>query len=53
MSLFSTGYLNPQAMNIAERFIIKAMRAPIGDYRDWEAIEAWAKRIIEALKVAS
>lgn len=46
------GYLNMDAINIAERFIIKAMRVTTGDYRDWEMIEAWAKRIIDTLKIS-
>lgn len=36
------GVLNPRKLNLIERMMMKAMKAPEGDYRNWEAIEAWA-----------
>ncbi|MBN2168210.1 MAG: flavodoxin domain-containing protein [Actinobacteria bacterium] len=33
-----------------EKFILKRVGAPSGDFRDWDAIEAWAKAIAETLK---
>jgi menaquinone-dependent protoporphyrinogen oxidase len=35
---------------MSEKLIVKAMKAPVGDYRDWAAIEAWARKITEALE---
>jgi hypothetical protein len=32
-------------MTTAERMIAKALRAPVGDFRNWEAIMAWAANI--------
>jgi len=28
--------------SLAERLIIKVMKAPVGDFRDWEAVTSWA-----------
>ena len=39
------GALDPSRLSFAERMMAKALRAPEGDFRDWEAIEAWAERI--------
>jgi hypothetical protein len=30
--------------------MVKAVRAPEGDFRDWQAIEAWATSIAHALE---
>ena len=42
------GALDPAKLNWAERLILRAIRAPVGDYRDWPAIEAWAEAIAKA-----
>ncbi len=44
------GALDAAKMNRLERMMIKAVKAPAGDFRDWDAIEAWARGIAEALK---
>jgi menaquinone-dependent protoporphyrinogen oxidase len=44
------GYLNPQKMNGIERWMIKRVGGETGDFRDWEMITAWAKKIAAALK---
>lgn len=33
-----------------ERWIINKVKAPIGDFRDWPAIESWARDIAETLR---
>jgi menaquinone-dependent protoporphyrinogen oxidase len=47
---FFMGDLNLQKLNLPEKLIIKAMKAPTGDYRDWEAIDGWTNSIAEGLK---
>jgi len=39
------GKLEQKAMNFFERMIIKKVKAPIGDFRNWEAITSWAEAI--------
>jgi menaquinone-dependent protoporphyrinogen oxidase len=39
------GRLERAALSVGERLIIKGVKAPYGDFRDWVAIDAWADRI--------
>jgi menaquinone-dependent protoporphyrinogen oxidase len=44
------GALDHSKLSFAERMMAKAVRAPAGDFRDWEAIEAWAASIARDLE---
>ena len=44
------GALDHSKLTFAERMMAKAVRAPEGDFRDWEAIEAWAASIARDLR---
>jgi menaquinone-dependent protoporphyrinogen oxidase len=43
------GAADPKKMNLIERWMIKNVKAPMGDFRDWNAITAWASAISGAL----
>ena len=47
---FFHGEIDMKDLNLAEKLIVKGIKAPTGDFRDWEAITAWAAAIGEALK---
>jgi menaquinone-dependent protoporphyrinogen oxidase len=47
--LFS-GRLEPGDLGLGERLIVKVVHAPAGDFRDWDAIRAWAREIGTALR---
>jgi len=47
---FFHGVLNLEKLNFAERLIIRTVRAPVGDFRDWASINAWAQGIADALR---
>ncbi len=49
--LFS-GALDLQKLDQAEREHVQAMKHPVGDFRDWPSIEAWAMGIAEAFKAS-
>ena len=36
------GAVKPDNMNVLERFVMRMVKAPVGDFRDWEAIHTWA-----------
>jgi len=43
------GAADPKKMNLIEGWMIKNVKAPVGDFRDWNAISAWAGAIADAL----
>jgi menaquinone-dependent protoporphyrinogen oxidase len=46
------GVLDEKKLGAIEKWTIKNVKAPLGDFRDWDAVAAWAKGIAEALKEA-
>jgi menaquinone-dependent protoporphyrinogen oxidase len=44
-----TGRIDSSVLSFGERAIVAALRVPVGDYRDWSAIQAWADEIADAL----
>ena len=44
-----TGRLERDALRLMDKLIVRAVKAPAGDFRDWDAIRAWAGAIGEAL----
>jgi menaquinone-dependent protoporphyrinogen oxidase len=44
------GALDHSHLSFAERVMVKAVRAPEGDFRDWHVIEAWAVSIAQHLR---
>ena len=43
------GRLDPGSLNIAERTVLKVVRAEPGDFRDWDDVTAWADAIADQL----
>jgi menaquinone-dependent protoporphyrinogen IX oxidase len=43
------GRLDKQLLTIGERAMVTAMRAPLGDFRDWAALRGWAEEIAAEL----
>ena len=44
------GSLDPSRLNFAERMIIKGIKTPTGDFRDWEIVQTWAQSIARELQ---
>lgn len=47
------GVLDRHRLSFGERAVVAALRAPYGDFRDWAAVEAWARDIAAGLWVPS
>jgi menaquinone-dependent protoporphyrinogen oxidase len=47
------GSVDMDKLGFLEKRMIKGVKAAVGDFRDWEAITAWAQGIAEALKQAA
>ncbi|HKN81421.1 MAG TPA: flavodoxin domain-containing protein [Actinomycetota bacterium] len=43
------GALTRDALGFGERMVVKAVKAPEGDFRDWDEIRAWAATIADEL----
>jgi menaquinone-dependent protoporphyrinogen oxidase len=43
------GAIDADKINLAERLILKMVKAPAGDFRDWDNIKTWANGIAAAL----
>ncbi len=43
------GKLDTSQLSFGERLVVKMVKAPVGDFRDWEVIRAWARQIAGAL----
>ena len=44
------GAMDSKKLSLPEKLIIKGVKAPMGDFRDWEAITSWAEGIAGTLK---
>jgi menaquinone-dependent protoporphyrinogen oxidase len=44
------GRLDRGQLGIGEKLVVSAVRAPDGDFRDWDALAAWARGIAGQLK---
>lgn len=51
LGLFA-GWNEPRRFNLIERTVMKAMKAPQGDFRDMDAIAAWARAAAPKLGLA-
>jgi len=47
------GYVDVNKTNAIDKWIMKQVKSPMGDYRDWAAIIAWAEKIARALNSES
>jgi menaquinone-dependent protoporphyrinogen oxidase len=43
------GYLDKDKLGLAERLLVRAVKAPLGDFRDWDRVDNWAATIVAAL----
>ena len=43
------GRIDPEGLSWVERTITRMVKAPDGDFRDWEAVRAWAEEIAASL----
>lgn len=43
------GVMDASRLNIFERWLLKRMDAPMGDFRDWDLVTSWAEEIAAGL----
>jgi menaquinone-dependent protoporphyrinogen oxidase len=47
------GNVDLTRVNFIDKWMIKNVKSPVGDFRDWNAITAWAESIADTLKGVS
>jgi menaquinone-dependent protoporphyrinogen oxidase len=47
---FFHGVLDMSKLNLGEKLIVKGIKAPVGDFRDWDAIKGWASSIAKEIQ---
>ncbi|HEX6497471.1 MAG TPA: flavodoxin domain-containing protein [Micromonosporaceae bacterium] len=47
------GCIDRHKLGFGERAVVMSLRAPVGDFRDWQAIDAWAAEIADALSTTA
>lgn len=47
------GRLEKSRLGFAERAVVTAMRAPVGDFRDWAAVRSWGEEIARVISAAA
>jgi menaquinone-dependent protoporphyrinogen oxidase len=47
-----SGRLDPHDLGLGERLVVRAVHAPLGDFRDWKDIDEWAGRIAHTVGAA-
>ncbi len=45
------GRLDPEKLSWFQRWVTKKVKSPVGDFRDWNAIAAWARELPGKMKV--
>jgi menaquinone-dependent protoporphyrinogen oxidase len=43
------GRLEREKLGFGERLVVGMVKAPMGDFRDWEAVEGWSREIVGEL----
>jgi menaquinone-dependent protoporphyrinogen oxidase len=44
------GAIDIKKMSFLEKWVLNRVKAPVGDFRDWDAISSWARAIADELK---
>jgi menaquinone-dependent protoporphyrinogen oxidase len=47
------GAIDHSKLGMGEKLMVKGLHAPEGDFRDWNAIDGWAQRILEEIRVGA
>jgi len=46
------GRVDVEKLNFLEKYMINTVKSPVGDFRDWDGITAWAEAIADELRGA-
>ncbi len=46
---YFAGKIDPGKLSLIEKAAIKMVKSPVGDFRDWDAVRDWARKVAESL----
>ncbi len=46
------GKIDPEDLGFLERTVVRKVRAPVGDFREWEKVESWAASVGRELRAS-
>jgi hypothetical protein len=46
---YFAGRIDPGKLSLLERAAIKMVKSPVGDFRDWDAVRDWPKKVAESM----
>ena len=44
--VFFPGKIDPARLSLFDRLMVKVLRAPVGDFRDWAKVDNWADKLL-------
>ena len=47
---YFAGKIDMQKLSLIEKGIIKVVKSPVGDYRDWAAVKTWAQVVVKEME---
>jgi len=45
--VYFAGRIDFEALSFVDRLMVKMVKSPIGDFRDWDGIRAWSSAIFQ------
>ncbi|WP_136646642.1 flavodoxin domain-containing protein [Tabrizicola sp. YIM 78059] len=49
--VFLAGKIDPARLSLIDRLLVRMVKAPLGDRRDWQKIDAWADSLVRRLAI--
>ncbi len=44
--VFFSGVIDPAKLSLLDRLMVRAVKAPVGDFREWDKIRGWAQKVL-------
>ena len=44
--VFFSGRIDPERLSLIDRLLVRAVKSPQGDFRDWDKIGSWAQKVL-------
>ena len=45
--VFFPGKIDPERLSLIDRLLVRTVKAPVGDFRDWSKVRGWAEEVLE------